>query len=243
MSEGSAPPEPNWPMRRYRAVLAQLSHGPVMIGLSAAAVLIGAGAIVHVATRPHQHIQPNRPPQSSSANLPAYRSQHASDSGLPACPSATATGCDRSKLPAGTRGSSACQGRGPGTITASPIALSDLAYIQPMGLMIGGHVTPIDHGYFYIKGAVAHPPQQAAVYAPLGGKVSTVTRTVRHGDPAVKPDHTYDDYAITIEATCTFRVRFSNLVRFAGALGDRIGQLDGDESKTPDYPVKAGELI
>jgi hypothetical protein len=38
-------------------------------------------------------------------------------------------------------------------------------------------------------------------------------------------------------------VRFSNMVRFAGALGDRIGQLDGDESKTPDYPVKAGELI
>jgi hypothetical protein len=152
-----------------------------------------------------------------------------------------------SKQQGGQQGPSACHGKGPSTMTASPIALGDLAYIQPMGLMIGGHVTPIDHGYFYIKGAVAHPPQQAAVYAPMGGNVSSVRRTVRNGDPAAKPDHaaaaTYDDYAITIEATCTFRVRFSNMVRFAGALGDSIGQLEGNETKTPNYSVKAGELI
>jgi len=29
---------------------------------------------------------------------------------------------------------------------ASPIDLDQIAFIQPMGLMIGGHVTPIDHG-------------------------------------------------------------------------------------------------
>jgi hypothetical protein len=210
---------------------------PVIIGLSAAAVLVGVGAAVHLATRPHQQLQAARPHQQLQANP----SDHSSASGLPACPSATATGCDRSKLPTG-RGSSGCRGKGPGTIAASPIALSDLAYIQPMGLMIGGHVTPIDHGYFYIKGAVAHPPQQAAVYAPLGGNVSVVTRTVRRGDPAAK-QATYDDYAITIEATCTFRVRFSNMVRFAGALGDNVGQLGENETKTPNFAVKAGELI
>jgi len=32
-----------------------------------------------------------------------------------------------------------------------------------MGLMTGGHVTPIDHGYFYVKGAQASPPTQAAL--------------------------------------------------------------------------------
>jgi hypothetical protein len=242
MSDGSPRPEPKRPARYYGAVLAQLSHGPVVIGLAAAAVLIGAGVVVHVATRPHklQAIQPHNAIQ-------ADRPQQPSSSGLPACASSTATGCDRSKLHPGTRGSSACQGNGPGTITASPIALSDLAYIQPMGLMIGGHVTPIDHGYFYIKGAVAHPPQQAAVYAPMDGIVSSVTRTIRLSAPAAKPDHTasasFDDYAITIEATCTFRVRFSNMVRFAGALGDKVGQLAGNENKTPNYTVKAGELI
>jgi hypothetical protein len=123
-------------------------------------------------------------------------------------------------------------------ISASPIALSDILYIQPMGLMIGGHVTPIDHGYFYIKGAMAKPSQPAAVYAPLDGTVTSVTRTARSG-----PSGNYDDYAITIEATCTFRVRFSNMVKFAGTLGDKVGQLESNQSKTPNYTVKAGELI
>ena len=116
-----------------------------------------------------------------------------------------------------------------------------------MGLMIGGHVTPIDHGYFYIKGAVANPPKQAPVYAPLGGVISSATRTVRNGDPAAQAGsprrQTYDDYAVTIEATCTFRVRFSNLVRFAGRFGQQVGRLRPNQMTTPNYSVKAGELI
>jgi hypothetical protein len=145
----------------------------------------------------------------------------------------------------GGNGSAACVGKGTATITASPIALPDISYIQPMGLMIGGHVTPIDHGYFYIKGAVATPPVQAPVYAPLNGNISSVTRSVRNGDPAASgsASATYDDYAVTIEATCTFRVRFSNLVRFAGTLGDKVGQLPANQSEQPNYAVKAGELI
>ncbi len=140
-----------------------------------------------------------------------------------------------------------CQGKGPGTITASPIALADLLYIQPTGLETGGHVTPIDHGYFYIKGAQADPPAQAAVYAPLDGVITSVSRTVRNGDPAAKSDHpmtaTYDDYALSVDASCTFRVRFSNMVKLGGPLGDKVGQLAGNQTKTPAFAVKAGELI
>ena len=110
-----------------------------------------------------------------------------------------------------------------------------------MGLMIGGHVTPIDHGYFYTTGAAATPPRQTAVYAPMDGNVSSVTRTVRQSGPP--QTGTYDDYAITIEATCTFRVRFSNMVRFGGALGDTIGPLEANQSSVPNDAVKAGELI
>lgn len=157
--------------------------------------------------------------------------------GLPPCPSITATGCDKSKLLAlgGSSGSMGCKGKGASLITASPIALSDLLYIQPMGLEIGGHVTPIDHGYFYIK----NPNNPTPVYAPLDGIITSVSRTVRAGETT----KSYDDYAITISATCTFRVRFSNMVKFSGNLGKQIGQLKGNDAKTPNYTVKAGELI
>ncbi len=184
---------------------------------------------------------------SSCGTPPVAQSNqpHASAGGLPPCQSITATGCDKSKLQTGGNGSSGCHGKGTGAITSSPIALPDIAYIQPMGLMIGGHVTPIDHGYFYVKGAVANPPVQAPVYSPLDGNISSVTRTVRNGDPAARAtaSATYDDYAVTIEATCTFRVRFSNLVRFAGALEDKVAQLAANQSAQPNYAVKSGELI
>lgn len=190
-----------------------------------AAVLIAACTPSPVAGNTHLASTPTTQAQPSAA-------------GLPPCLSATATGCDKSKIHVGGNGSAGCVGKGPGVITASPIALGDIAFIEPMGLMIGGHVTPIDHGYFYIKGAMANPPVQAPVYSPIDGNVSTVTRSARGSG-----SNAYDDYAITIEATCTFRVRFSNLVRFAGTLGGAIGQLQANETKNPNFAVKAGELI
>src|SRR5947209_14006369 len=141
-------------------------------------------------------VSTSNPAQASPGQpSPTQASPIQSGSGLPPCATITATGCDRSALQDRGRGSAACRGKGPGTITASPIALEELAYVQPMGLMIGGHVTPIDHGYFYTTGAAATPPRQTAVYAPMDGNVSSVTRTVRQSGPP--QTGTYDDYAIT----------------------------------------------
>jgi hypothetical protein len=136
-----------------------------------------------------------------------------------------------------------CQGQGPGTITAPPIALNDLLYIQPTGLEIGGHVTPIDHGYFYIKGAMAKPATQAPVYAPFDGVITNVSLSVRNGGGGPGQPATYNDYAVSVDATCNFRVRFSNLVSFAGGLADKVGQISNNQIKTPAYSVKSGELI
>jgi hypothetical protein len=212
--------------------------GVARFGLGLVATVLISGSAAACSAAPQGNAQANQSP--SSAGLPPCPSVSATgcdhskvppSSVLPPCQSASATGCDKSKL-------FTCQGKGTRNLTASPIALADILFIQPMGLMIGAHVTPIDHGYFYIKGAMANPPRQAAVFAPLDGNISVVTRSVRNGATG-----TYDDYALSIDATCTFRVRFSNLVRFAGGLGDKVGQLNANESQHPNYAVKAGELI
>lgn len=156
---------------------------------------------------------------------------------LPPCQTATATGCDKSKIVSDQPGT--CEGKGLARITASPIAFADLAYIQLMGLEVGGHVTPIDHGYFYVKGTMANPATRAAVYAPLDGIVTVVTHTSRTNATG----GSYEDYSITIAATCTFRVRFSNMLGYAGGLTSAVGQLPSNESRTPNYAVKAGEMI
>lgn len=196
--------------------------------------VVGISTVVfaHNYRSPAQIIRPSTSPSASLLSQPSQPS-----SGLPACPSETATGCDKSK-PRRADGSSACIGKGTALIGASPIDLSEISAIHPMGLMIGGHVTPIDHGYFYIKGATENPPRQAAVKAPLAGIVTSVSRYARSG-PAGK----YDDYAISIDATCTFRVRFSNMVGFASALAAKVGNLQPNQSVRPNYLVAEGELI
>lgn len=142
--------------------------------------------------------------------------------------------------------SSNCSGKGPAYVNASPIDLSEISLIQPMGLMVGGHVTPIDHGYFYIKGANENPPRQAAVFAPFDGNISNVTRTVRKSPIGSKSNAgltSYEDYALTIEGSCTFRIRFSNMVKLGGELEKTVGQLQPNQTATPHYKVRAGDLI
>jgi hypothetical protein len=43
------------------------------------------------------------------------------------------------------------EGREPVRLTHSPMRLVDIEQIAPYGLMIGGHVCPIHHGYFYAR--------------------------------------------------------------------------------------------
>lgn len=101
-------------------------------------------------------------------------------------------------------------------------------------------MTPIDHGYFYVKDATSQPPRKSAVYSPIDGTITAMHREHRGGSSGAIA---YDDYSLTIDASCTFRIRFSNMTGFGGALGDQVGQLDAGQTATPNYSVKAGELI
>jgi hypothetical protein len=223
--------------------------------LLAATAIAALAAIGVIAVAVHNHNRGQSPAPIAAAPPPASVAESPSPQqsppaphpasppatyALPTCQTTTATNCDGGSLQqsAGTNGAAGCTGRGTAIITASPVDLDEILYIQPMGLMTGGHVSPIDHGYFYIKGAMEQPPRQAAVKSPLDGVITAVTRTARQG-----PNGDYDDYAVTIDATCTFRVRFSNLVRFAGGLQDAVGQLQPDQSTAPDYRVRAGDII
>ena len=44
------------------------------------------------------------------------------------------------------------QGKGPVRFTHAPMRLDDIERLIPYGLMVGGHVLPIDHQYYYPSG-------------------------------------------------------------------------------------------
>ena len=59
------------------------------------------------------------------------------------------------------------------TFTASPIHLQDFSYFVPMGMVVGGHVTPIDHAYFYPKNWRSN--EEVDVHAPGDGTITRIS--------------------------------------------------------------------
>ena len=46
-----------------------------------------------------------------------------------------------------------CEGTGPVMFNNSPMKIEDINFLMPYGQIVGGHITPIDHMYFYsLKG-------------------------------------------------------------------------------------------
>lgn len=63
--------------------------------------------------------------------------------------SSSSTYSDKNAIAAGKELSgNRCTGSGSSTLTKSPMNADDFAFIIPYGLVVGGHVTPIDHQYF-----------------------------------------------------------------------------------------------
>lgn len=112
-------------------------------------------------------------------------------------------------------------GTGPVRFTHAPMRVADIQSVVPYGLMVGGHVCPIDHGYFYPKPV---PPGGAHfdVLAPADGFIVVVGhRTQLAGSTERARD--YDDYALTIEHSGTFYTQFDLLTALDKSV---LGALD-----------------
>ncbi len=137
-----------------------------------------------------------------------------------------------------------------------PVDLSKVVFIEPMGSMIGNHVTPIDHQYYM---ALDHMLQDAAqiivdVYSPASG---TVTQ-IQHMSSLPGDTIQIDDYRIVIQHTSTISSVFIHLDTLSEiisavapppgeyasvnvAVGD--GETIGNYSGTIDYNVVDENIV
>lgn len=127
-------------------------------------------------------------------------------------------------------------------LTVSPIRFEDIEVISPMGAMVGGHVTPIDHMYFY-PNSVPGNRFSAAVYAVADGRITAVQHRgdIFDGPPDARPGS--DEYRMTIEQTCNQGYYYDLITKLAPDLKAKVGSLKDYGSKGLDEPVKAGQLI
>ena len=138
-----------------------------------------------------------------------------------------------------------------------PVDLSKVVFIEPMGSMIGNHVTPIDHQYYM---ALDHMLQDAAqtivdVYSPASGTVTQIQHmSSLPGDDKIQ----IDDYRIVIEHTSTISSIYIHLDTLSEkiaavapspgeyasvnvAVGD--GETIGNYSGTIDYNVVDEDIV
>ncbi|MBM3272323.1 hypothetical protein FJY94_03575 [Candidatus Kaiserbacteria bacterium] len=141
------------------------------------------------------------------------------------------------------------EGKGPVRFTHSPMRLEDIERITPMGLMVGGHVCPIDHGYFYPKPLKPGQPY-FDVYSPTDGFIVMVShRTQLTGSTEHRRE--YDDYALHIEHSATVYTFYDLLTSLDPAIlreldastRDRFTRKQMGPPIQVRIPVKAGQVV
>ena len=131
-----------------------------------------------------------------------------------------------------------CSGEGPVKLGALPMDEKDFPYIEPYGLMIDAHVTPIDHWYF------APASRESAidaynVYAIADGTITEIQRRERINDKfGVK-----EEFRLVITYTCTFLSYYDLITVLDPAITDKATELNTSNNARVEIPVKEGQLI
>lgn len=115
-----------------------------------------------------------------------------------------------------SRGKAAGSGRV--LFTHPPMRIEDIGRIIPLGMMVGGHVMPIDHQYYFPK----RMNLKYDVFAPADGQIVMIGHRVQLTGSAER-QREYDDYALHIEHTGTMYTYYDLLTELDAAV---LNQLD-----------------
>ncbi len=127
--------------------------------------------------------------------------------------------------------------------THPPRRLEDIEMIEPMGMMIGGHVTPIDHQYYYPPGWKPEPEVEDLrdVLSPADGKITDIQRMPSYFTKIKNKD--LKDYRIVIQHSCSLSTIYIHVYQLSEKIEQEVIDLKPSENKRLDIPVYAGEII
>jgi len=118
--------------------------------------------------------------------------------------------------------------------------LGDVSEILPLGLLAGGHVTPIDHLYF-APASWGSPRDAYPVYAMADGAIVEISRRtvqVESGKPRA------EEYRMVFQHTCSFYTYFDLVTSLDPAILAGAPQLGTQNYSGPVHiPVRAGQTI
>jgi hypothetical protein len=121
------------------------------------------------------------------------------------------------------------------TFTSPVLPLDQLAPAIPYGLMVGGHVTPIDHAYLGVK-ALSIPTSQitASDYVPVTAPAAgTITEVSNLGSP--------NSYRVVIDHGCNLYSVYMVMNKVTGVLASVAAQAATSGYLKANVKVKAGD--
>lgn len=128
--------------------------------------------------------------------------------------------------------------------TNSPLAINDIRYIQPLGLMSDGHVTPVDHIYLTPKDPNAAEGSYSVVMPADGEVLAVQSMPAQYVGDKTGMTRPVEDNRLVVRFSCRYYSIFIHVHELSPTLKAAIGTLKpGESSKPISVPVKAGELL
>ncbi len=132
-----------------------------------------------------------------------------------------------------------CTGTGNVKFGSPPMKIDDIGLIVPMGAMIGGHVTPIDHQY-YQPADFKSLPDTYDVMAIGDGVIVSIGL---EGKPVESNGPGYNKYRLVIMHTCTFYSIYNLLTSLSPRITAVTGEIKPASTAEVNIPVREGEII
>lgn len=133
-----------------------------------------------------------------------------------------------------------CTGTGSKPLTSPPMNPTDVSYVVPYGLLAGGHVTPIDHQYYWGTVPMGNPDSYN-VLAPADGTLVDMSYRPHPDGSKVK-----GDYRAVISYSCTFFSYFDLATSLAPDIESQLPsgwETQSDHHTNINIKVKAGQVI
>lgn len=130
-----------------------------------------------------------------------------------------------------------CTGTDKPKLTHLPMNPEDFGMILPYGLVIGGHVTPIDHQYF-TPADQNSLPDAYTVYAMADARIVSIG-TRQHQGFGPNAGSTVTDYRIVFTISC----RLFYYYDLVTSLAPDLKAVYDAQGNNIDFPVTAGQLI
>lgn len=171
------------------------------------------------------------PPDPSPTRGPS------SDSPLSPIPSTPGPGGSQEPFHPQENGLEGCSGSGPVTFSNSPMRDEDFPFILPYGLLVGGHVTPIDHMYF------APPDGSQRDAFEVRAIADGVIYSLQPRDTNVEANRPkLREWRMDIAHTCTFTSYFDLITKLEPSLEAQWNASRAAGGWRP-LPVQAGQLV